>query len=241
MEKAEIMDKINACEEEYITLFCTKGREWGLYVYQDRQLPDLPSHNFLRIPEHIPVGRLRGLADVARNTAKATGRSVLRIQLSHPLSFTSARSEHWLCSCLTDESALEKAADLEFIPVDSRERAEEFIEFEIACGGDPSFVRRCAERFSSVYLADNGLTCCLCRRGGQIVGRGELFISDGVARIANIKTSPAEAEVDISNALLQHLAEESKARGAELIYTISEIEVPGFTRVKDIYAVEWQF
>lgn len=243
MDNNSIAEKIKACDDQYLGLFCSKGREWGLFVYQDRQLPELPAHNFLRIPDHIPSGRLRGLADVARNTAKATGRSVLRIELSQPLKFTNAALEHWGCYYLSDMGQIEHAPadDLILTPVDDEEKVKRLIEFEAANGKEPELDRRQAERLSSVYLADKGLTCWLCCRGDDILGRGELFISGDAAGLYNLKAVSGGDGDAILGALRQLMIERGIKQGAECIYTKSETDIPGFTKIKDVYAVEWRF
>ena len=242
METTVILDKIKACDDQYLSLFCTKGREWGLFVYQDRQLPELPEHNFLRIPDHIPAGRLRGLCDVARNTANATGRSFLRIELSQPLQFTNAVSEHYGRYYLSNESELknESSPALSYSAVDCEDAAKKLIEFEVENTGDRTLARRKAERFSSVYLADNGLTCWLCECGGKIVGSGELFVCGDTAKIANI-TLTGEGSKAVSEQLISYLARQGGNHGAELIYTYSENDFAGFTKLDDTYAVQWQF
>ena len=243
MDNNSIAEKIKACDDQYLGLFCSKGREWGLFVYQDRQLSELPAHNFLRIPDHIPVGRLRGLADVARNTAKATGRSVLRIELSQPLKFTNAASEHWGCYYLTDPDLIEHtpADDLILMPVDDEEKVKRLIEFEAANGKEPELDRRQVERLSSVYLADKGLTCWLCCRGDDILGRGELFINGDAAGLYNLKSISGGDSDTILTALRQQMIEQGIKQGAEFIYAKSETDLAGFTKISDVYAVEWRF
>ena len=238
MDTTAILEKIKACDDQYLSLFCTKGREWGLFVYQDRLLPELPEHNFLRIPDHIPAGRLRGLCDVARNTAKATGRSFLRIELSQPLRFTNALSEHYGRYYLSDEDGLKNglSADLSYSVVDSENSANKLIGFEVENAGDPALARRKAERFNSVYLADNGLTCWLCVCGEKIVGKGELFICGDTAKIASVASTNA-----VSEQLVSYLVRQGRKLGAELIYTYSECDIAGFTKHSDTYAVQWQF
>ena len=243
MDMNSTIDRMNACDDQYLALFCSKGREWGLFVYQDRQLPELPAHNFLRIPEHIPEGRLRGLCDVARNTANATGRSYLRIELSHPLHFNSAASEQWGRYYLTGDAAFEPASDneLSFEAVDSDDSAAAFVGFEVDNAADKEFSRRRAERFCGAYLADNGLTCWLCRRGEQIVGCGELFICENTAKIANFAVAADEDAEAIKCALLAHLVRQGRGHGADLIYYYSTDDVPGFVKDGDGYALKWEF
>lgn len=242
MDTTAILEKIKACDDQYLSLFCTKGREWGLFVYQDRQLPELPEHNFLRIPDHIPAGRLRGLSDVARNTAKATGRPFLRIELSQPLHFTNARSEQYGRYYLSDGSALKTGlfSELSFIPVDSKGAADKLIDFEAENADDPVLARRKAERFNSVYLSDNKLSCWLCSLGEKIVGRGELFVYGDTVKIANVAAVGDDSE-SISKEMLSYLVRQAKLLEAELIYTYSTNDISGFTKLDEVYAVQWQF
>ncbi|MBO7668469.1 MAG: hypothetical protein J6T26_08420 [Firmicutes bacterium] len=241
MKVTEILDRIKECDKKYLQLFCSLGREWGLYVYQDRSLPELPAHNYLLIPDHIPAGRLRGLADVARNTANATGRSFLRIRMSYPLSFNNAVSESWGHYYLNDADAISasSSSDLSFCVVDSAEKNRALAAFETAVAEDESFGKRRAERFGQVYLSDNGLSCWLCCRGDEIVARGELFVSGDTAKIVNIETTQAEDTVII--ALLRHLIEQGRKLGAELFYTESQSDLDGFTKISEYYTVQWQF
>lgn len=243
METSLMLEKIKACDDEYLTLFCSKGREWGLFVYQDRQLPELPQHNFLLIPEHIPAGRLRGLADVARNTAKATGRSYLRIQLSQPLKFSNAISEDWGCYYLSDEGTFAAAPDpeLSFSAVNDEEQAQAFRDFEAAMEAGDDLARRRAERLTRAYLAENGLTCWLCRREGKIVAWGELFVSGDAAKLGSLRTAPGEKQDETGSALLIHLIEQGRRQGARLIYGEAQTDMPGFTRIGGFYTVQWQF
>ena len=242
METTAVLEKIKACDDQYLSLFCTKGREWGLFVYQDRLLPELPEHNFLRIPDHILAGRLRGLCDVARNTANATGRSFLRIELSQPLHFTNALSEHYGRYYLNDEAGLtnELSSNLSYLVVDSEEAVNKHFDFEVENAADQALARRKAERFSSVYLADNGLTCWLCACGDKIVGKGELFVCGDTAKIASIASSEDGSDA-VSEQLISFLARQGKKMGAELIYTYSENDIAGFTKLDDTYSVQWQF
>ena len=243
MENKCVLDKMNACDDRYLELFCIKGREWGLYVFQDRQLPELPAHNYIRIPEHIPAGRLRGLCDVARNTANATGRSYLRIELSHPLHFNSAVSEQWGRYHLSGDTAIDHIPDGEFsfIAVDCADNAKAYIEFEADDTENEQFARRRAERFSRVYLEDNGLTGWLCIRGGKVIGCGEVFVCEGAAKIANVSVAAGEDAVAIKSALLAHLARQGRKQGAELVYYYSVDDVPGFIKAGEGYALNWAF
>ena len=242
MEKTEIQNKIKECDKQYLQLFCSLGREWGLYVYQDRSLPELPAHNYLLIPDHIPAGRLRGLADVARNTAKATGRSFLRIETAHPLRFNSAQCESWGRYYLSDADAVKAspASDLSFCIVDSADRARALADFESAVAGNADFGKRRADRFGQVYLSANGLYGWLCCRGDEAVARGELFVSGDTAKIANVETKPG-VDIEVFGALMRHLIEQGRKLGAELIYTESQSELDGFTKIGDYYTVQWQF
>ena len=242
MEPNEILNRIKECDNQYMLLFCSLGREWGLYVYQDRLLPELPAHNYLLIPEHIPAIRLRGLADVARNTAKATGRPFLRIRTSHPLHFSSAESESWGCYYLSDADKIKASSvsDLSFFAIDSAEKVQALAEFESAAAEDADFGKRRADRFGRVYLSDNGLNCWLCRRVDKIVARGELFVSGDTAKIVNVETIEKDS-IEITGALMSHLIEQGRKKGAELIYTESRSELEGFAKIDGFYTVQWQF
>lgn len=242
METSEIINRIKECDKRYLELFCSLGREWGLYVYQDRALPELPAHNYLLIPDHIPAVRLRGLADVARNTAKATGRPFLRIQTAHPLHFNSAQCESWGRYYMSDTDAFKEypASGLSFSAVDSNEKVKALAVFESAVSDDADFGKRRAERFGQVYLSENGFDCWLCYRGDEVVARGDLFVSDGTAKIVNVETTHAE-DMRITRALMRHLIEQGRKLDAELIYTESQSDLDGFTKIGDYYTVQWQF
>lgn len=242
MEATEILNKIKECDKQYMQLFCSLGREWGLYVYQDRSLPELPEHNYLLIPDHIPAGRLRGLADVARNTAKATGRSFLRIKMAHPLSFSSAKSESWGRYYLSDTEAINVccSSDLSFRAVDDAEAIQALVDFESALAEDADYGKRRANRFGQVYLSDNGLYCWLCCKGDRVIARGELFVNGHTAKIINVEAAQAAYNVS-TGALIRHLIEQGRKLGAELIYTESQSELDGFNKIDDYYTVQWQF
>lgn len=242
MESTEFQNKIQECDKQYMQLFCSLGREWGLYVYQDRLLPELPAHNYLLIPDHIPAGRLRGLADVARNTAKATGRTFLMIKTAHPLFFNSAESKTWGCYYLRDADVIKASPrlDLRFSVVDSAEKVQALVSFETALADDADFGKRRAERFAQVYLSDNGLYCWLCSCGDEVVARGELFVSGDMAKIVNVVAIP-DGDTEVIGALTRHLIEQGRKLGAELIYTESQSEPEGFTKISEYYTVQWHF
>ena len=241
MELDEIREKIKYSDDQYLQLFCEKGREWGLYVYQDRHLPELPSHNFLRIPDNIPPIRHRGLADVARNTAKATGRSVLRIEMAQPQRFSNAKIENWSWCYLSDRNAVETAEsyELSFSPAGSEADILQLAGFNAAWGEDPDLRRRCAERFYGVYAADNALSCWLCRKENEIVGGGEVYVCGDTVRIGTVFTDGAGTAV--KTALLNQLIEQAEAQKAALIYTKAVDGLPGFTKAIDVCTVEWRF
>ena len=238
-----ILEQIKACEEDYLTLFCTKGREWGLFVYQDRQLPELPAHNFIRIPDHIPAGRLRGLADVARNTANATGRTYLRIEFPQPVNFHNARSEQWGYYVLSDLNAVTDVDPNGLITaiLNDEETSNKVIDFELSGADDQDYALRCAKRLNDVFLAENGLQCCVCLSGDKIVATGQLFTKDGLARITDIKAVPGEDQNNVAAALLKYMVEQAQNLGAESIYVKSEKDICGFSKVGEGFAVMWDF
>ena len=45
----------------------------------------------------------------------------------------------------------------------------------------------------------------------------------------------------VSEQLISFLARQGKKMGAELIYTYSENDIAGFTKLDDTYSVQWQF
>ncbi|MBQ6535536.1 MAG: hypothetical protein IJI40_01975 [Firmicutes bacterium] len=132
------------------------------------------------------------------------------------------------------------ASGLSFSAVDSNEKVKALAVFESAVSDDADFGKRRAERFGQVYLSENGLDCWLCYRGDEVVARGELFVSDGMAKIVNIETTQAE-DMRITRALMRHLIEQGRELDAELTYTESQSDLDGFTKIGDYYTVQWQF
>lgn len=248
MESAVIKQRVADCEEAYLEIFCSKGREWGLYVYQDRKLPDSRRHNFIRIPDHIPPMQYKSLADVARNTARATGRRFLQLHMPSRIEFKRAQME--TVGWYAQDTPLSDTADAlplrKFIAAD----AELLTAFALAQddeGQGEDFARRKIERKMNAYLEADDLDCWLAMEEDALSAYAELFVYEGCARIA---LYPAATCSDAKRAaLVAALSAKAREQGADMVYLSLDTEDPltagcqalGFEQCGEYYTVLWYF
>ena len=253
----QIQGRLREAERAYLDNFCTSSLEWGLMVFQDKQLPDMFDHNCIRIPHDVPNSRLRQLADIARNTSKATGRPFLKLCLSQPLSYKSAVSGHEGYYMLPQDQAQQWQVRTDCRIVQMREKAQIQQLYQLEAGDSAGselrpgdFDRRSVERRSLVYLdEEKPLNCWLCYVGEELAARADLQVTEGVAKIEELITAEKWRRQGLATALLRHLALEAGRQGADLIYLVADEEdTPkemylklGFVKVMDDYFLRWMF
>lgn len=246
--------RIRACEEAYIRCFSIPRKEGNMISYENPALPDMYDHNFFKISTELERETRSHLIEKLYKEACQSGKKFLHIAADVPLSGERAEKEHLGAYILrsTDDLNWEVRTDCHFIKVKDKEGIKALTEFDIAEEGGiygEDFCRRRAVCRGKVYQSEAACDCYLCYIGEELVGKCDLFIDQGTAKIEDFVVKEAFRRKQIGTTILAYLIQEAASKGASTLYLCADEEdTPkemylklGFEKVTDFYGLLWHF
>ena len=110
------------------------------------------------------------------------------------------------------------------VKVDSTEMVEEIVQLDLEQYGDwgTDFCNRRGRRNGKVYLAKDGVESFICYDNGVAIGKCDLFINDGVAKIEDFDVLPKYQRKGYGSALLKEIICKALEQNAKLIYLVTD-------------------
>lgn len=252
---------IQSCEEAYVGCFSTKSEDGPIIRYEDLALTDMYDHNYSSIRSHTPEQDMREMIVDELNRRKEAGYNFCKIDsiamfpeyvLDMPFGkmekthlgyyvYVPMISPAWrmvdTCTIrlLNDDSMVTDLIAIDLL-LDEGVNGEDFC------------IRKMSRK-SRVYLSEAPLNTYICYQDSMPVGKCDLLIKDGIAKIEDFAIIPQQQKRGIGTTVLKYVIEQALLSGAKLIYLAADEEdTPkqmymnmGFEKVTDRYSYRWNW
>ncbi|WP_160680071.1 GNAT family N-acetyltransferase [Clostridium sp. C8-1-8] len=246
-------EKIKRCELEYIKAFCAMDEKKDVIRVRDDSLKDMYYHNYTYLKKDIPTYELRLIIDeeiiyrkeersnfcnfIIDSTIDSSLEEILDIRPSV------SRNGYYLFD-KTYFDTLKSLRDCTIKKVTNEQLIEDSLFCDLqqdveAVGKD--FCERRAYRRGKIYVTDKGVDSYNCYYDGTIVGKCDMFIYDGIAKIEDFGVIPKYQRKGYGTTILKHLINIAMEAQCHTIYLVADEEdTPkdmylriGFTKVGD--------
>jgi len=115
--------------------------------------------------------------------------------------------------------------DCDILRLDTPKMAQDMLLHDLEVDGEfigEDFCTKRAKRRSDVYLSNIGLERYLCYSNNEIIGKCELFMCEGSAKIEDLEISPRYYHKGYGHALLSEVIRIAQCRGAKTIYLATD-------------------
>ena len=233
-------EEILNCEIEYSKCFSESIEEKNCIRFSDTLLNDMYSHNYTLIKDAGSDDELRGIieGEIALrrgmgycNIASYVGITDGFLELFAPKPEISVNGFYLLDG---ETSALRTKAGCGISKVSNQAMLDDVLRMDIEHDGEDIGVEFCTarvERRKVAYLAQDGVDCYVCYDNGEAVGKCDLFIHSGVAKIEDFAVSPSRQRKGYGAAILQAIIETARKHGVSTIYLVTDEE----DTVKEMY------
>ncbi|MFA7118238.1 MAG: GNAT family N-acetyltransferase [Sphaerochaetaceae bacterium] len=219
MARAKAMAGITSTERAYRLLWSGCDRTEGNRYYQDASLPDMYDHNFTELPEGAPPDCIE------KELALAKGRPFLKVEAPFPLSHPQGESEHLGYYVLQHEHIERpRPVDCTILPVtDTLASALSLFEIEYREDNKDDFPQRRAKRETLQYTnPESGIKCFLCFHQGKAIGKCELFLHEGSAKIEELVILDAFQRQGYGSFLLKFIINHARTQKVSCIYLVAD-------------------
>lgn len=253
----QLKEKIKDCEDSYVRCFSTTLENQDIIRYRDNQLRDMYMHNFTYLKSGLNKEKLNQLISeeihIARQEnidfCRITMDEVLYMSYLDALNFKIEREHNGAYVYIPMKSPEWNIIDgYDIIKVSNSNMIEDIISMDlihdsVSCGED--FCHRRPRRKGIVYLSDQTLDSYIIYLNGIPVGKCDLFLYNGIAKIEDFSILPNYQHKKVGTTILKYLIDISLMQGANTIYLIADeddtpkemYEKLGFKRVYDYYGL----
>lgn len=238
------IDSILLFEDQYAKCFCSVFENEKVIRFRDHLIPDMYDHNYTRIKQVSDLGEVKLLIEQEIEFSISEGSQFCNIHFNgnvelpfvHELKVKPKETSYAIFA--TDnpsELRLRKRNDCEVEKISNTKMIEERLALELSEYGDhdgEDFCIRKAERTAQVYLSPGHIDAYLCRMAGIVVGKCDLFVEDGIAKIEDFDVSSAYQRKGFGTTIIHKLVSDAVKTGARTIYLVTDID----DTAKDMYA-----
>lgn len=202
--------------------------------FKDENLLDMYMHNFLYIKDAIETDTFKELLSQWTNKRKAEGYSFLRLEFDADLNddwhkllpekkdissyhYMYIKPEEYITFKNNDLCLIKKATSQELL-ADGKTADIEANKDEMGL----DFVTRRYDRKALVYAENPNLFLYVCYLNGQPVGKCEMFIHHGIAKIEDFDVVKAYQRQGLGTSILKHLLHEAFKANIEHAYLMVE-------------------
>jgi spore maturation protein CgeE len=236
------------CEQDFANCFSTMSEVQGGNRYRDELLKDMYSHNFTLfwrvhsedelfrcINEEVAIRKEEGvdfcnIVSYLKISDKLINKFEIKPEVTVSGFYEFDRS-NW--------SQLQGRDDCVISSVSNEEMLKDALFLDIEEDGETLGVDFCTRRIArrkDTYLADRnyiskkspygyyGLNCYICYHNGEPVGKCDLFIKSGRAKIEDFQVAPDKQRQGFGTALLKHVIDVAISKGVGIIYLITDEE-----------------
>lgn len=227
-------EKIAACEMAYAKQFCTVYEDENIMRFRHPEIKDMYSLNYTFIKKKEKELKTRSLFEEAIAFCKSSRETYCNVVANaslHPrvLSYIKYPSvltiNGFYVFDVTKYSGLSGVEGCEVTKVRDLNMMEELLKIDIDVDGpqaDPEFCTRRLYGKSRVYLSEGGVDAYICHHNGEVIGRCDLFIHEGVAKIEDFSIYEKHQKKGYGKAILKHLIGLALEEGCDLIYLVTD-------------------
>jgi spore maturation protein CgeE len=241
--KAELYERILETELKYIRCFSDCIEENKCIRLKDSKLVDMYMHNFIFLKKLMKGNELKSFIENKLEEAHSDEKEYLHIMMDYGLQWHDLKdiipepdiTEYCYMAItpkkfneikLKNDCFVRKADTLEIL----RDGNLADIQANKATMGE-AFARKRIERKTEEYQSNSNLNLYVCYKGDVPIGKAELLIEDGIAKIEDFDIIKKYQKQGYGTSLLRKLLEESLSKNVDIVYLITDY----FDTAKDMY------
>ncbi len=233
-----MMSSYREIENRYLENFSIKEDKGDHIIFRDEKLPDMYAFNCILVKETMNQNAIQSFVFNCLNQAKLNGREFMNI-LFHPKhAFTEydvanfldmgfeANTNLYMKIDGSKATSFRANEDCTVKPAETEEELEAGrrldLETSIQAGMPAEFAMRRALRKKEVFQnTKNRLLSYHCNHQGHLIGKCELYIRDGYAKIEDFDVLNTYQRKGFGTALLKRMIVDAMGYGVENIYLVT--------------------
>lgn len=241
--KAELYEKMLETELKYIKCFSDYAELKKSIIFTDKKLLDMYMHNFIFLKESMEMGELRNFIENKLSEMQKLNNEHLHIMMDYGVKWDELKNliqepeitEYCFMAIEPkDFNKLKVKDDYIALRADTLEVLDDGYKADVqankAAMGEEFAIKR-SKRKMEVYKENPDLNLYVCYKGKEPIGKCELFIKDGIAKIEDFDIIEEFQKQGYGTSMLHKLLEESLNAGADIAYLITD----NFDTAKDMY------
>ncbi len=241
--KAELYEKMLETEFKYIKCFSDYAEQQKYIIFTDKKLLDMYMHNFIFLKESMEMEELRNFIENKLSEMQKSSNEHLHIMMDYGMKWDALKNliqepeitEYCFMAIepkdfkklkVKDDCIVLKADTLEILYDGYKADVQAN---KVAMGEE--FALKRSKRKMKVYKENPHLNLYVCYKGKEPIGKCELFIKDGIAKIEDFDIIEEYQKQGYGTSMLHKLLKESLTAGADIAYLITD----NFDTAKDMY------
>ncbi len=241
--KAELYERILGTELKYVKCFSDYIEEYKSIRFKDGKLVDMYMHNFIFLKELMEKDELRIFIEKKLEEVQRENKDYLHIMIDYGIKWHDLKdmipepeiTEYCFMASapkgfnklkVKDDCFVLKANTLEILSDGSLAD----IQANKSAMGE-EFARKRIKRKIEVYKNNPNLNLYVCYKGKEPIGKCELFIEDGIAKIEDFDIVEEYQKQGYGTSMLHKLLEESLCAKVDISYLITD----HFDTARDMY------
>jgi len=227
-------EDIVTCEIEYSKCFSTLYEDENIIRFRDEMIKDMYSHNYTFFKRPYKELKLRSLIEEEIAIRKAEQSDYLNIVTHSRVNYaalTYIKYESQMSINGFYQFDLKQVDRLKTIDsiivkrIDDVDRVEDILHCDLDADetklGKDFCIRRCYRR-GQVYITDHGVDAYVAYQEGQIVGRCDLFIHNGVAKIEDFGVVERHMRKGYGTTILKAMIEKALQSNCHTVYLVTD-------------------
>lgn len=241
--KAELYERILGTELKYVRCFSDYVEEQKSITFKDSKLIDMYMHNFILLRELLKKNELRFFIEDKLEEAQKENKKYLHIMMDYGIEWDELKglipepeiTEHCYMAItpkdfnnlkIKNDCFVRKADTFEIL----RDGNLADVQANKAAMGE-DFARKRIERKTEEYKNNPNLNLYVCYKGDVAIGKCELLIEDGIAKIEDFDIIEEYQKQGYGTSVVCKLLEDSFNENVEIAYLITD----HFDTAKDMY------
>jgi spore maturation protein CgeE len=222
--------KIIACEMAYLRSFAVCFENEQIIRFRDEKLKDMYDHNVTFLKNDIPD--LSGIieAEIALSLREGNDFCNLKSYFAWDLPEAMVDYPHETTNCgiyqytKEDTLGLHTVEGAQVKQITNQEMLTELLEIDLAMEEEDmrDFCIRRWRRRGTVYLTNPDLHSYLCYFEGKAVGRCDLFMHRGLAKIEDFAVKPSEQRQGYGTTIIKYLIDLAFRNNCQTIYLLTD-------------------